>query len=124
MSDVSTRIEVELADEAGIERTLGVPSAARPRRPTLVRLAAALLLIVVLFALPFLVNSYLLFVANLTLVYAIATLGFDILIGWSGQIGLAHAALFAIGAYGSTIGVERGIPYLLTLPLVGVLAAV
>jgi branched-chain amino acid transport system permease protein len=69
------------------------------------------------------VNSYLLFVANLTLVYAIATLGFDILVGWSGQIGLAHAALFAIGAYGSTLGVSWGIPYLLTLPLVGIVTA-
>src|SRR3954453_12651150 len=122
MSELSTRLEVELADERGIERTLGTPRAAPPRRPLLFKAAALGLLVVALFGLPFVVNSYLLFVANLTLVYAIATLGFDILVGWSGQIGLAHAGLFAIGAYGSTIGVEKGIPYLLTLPLVGILA--
>lgn len=124
MSELSTRVEVALADEVGIERTVGTPQGVPRRLPRWVKLAAFLALVVVLFALPFVLNGYLLFVANLTLVYAIATLGFDILVGWSGQIGLAHAALFAIGAYGSTIGVEKGIPYLLTLPLVGVLAAV
>jgi hypothetical protein len=33
------------------------------------------------------------------------------------QIGLAHAALFAIGAYGSAIGIDAGIPFLVTIPL-------
>jgi branched-chain amino acid transport system permease protein len=123
MSELSTRLEVELADERGIERTLGTPRAAPPRRPWLFKAAALVVLVVALFGLPFVVNSYLLFVANLTLVYAIATLGFDILVGWSGQIGLAHAALFAIGAYGSTLAYAHGVPFLLTLPLVGIGAA-
>jgi branched-chain amino acid transport system permease protein len=122
MSELTTGIETELADEAGVESMMGTP-APPPRRRPAVRLALLALLVVALFALPFVVNSYLLFVANLTLVYAIATLGFDILVGWSGQIGLAHAALFAIGAYGSTLGVSWGIPYLLTLPLVGIVTA-
>jgi len=122
MSELRTRIETELADEAGVESMMGTP---RPltRRRTAVRLALLALLVIALFALPFVVNSYLLFVANLTLVYAIATLGFDILVGWSGQIGLAHAALFAMGAYGSTLAVSWGVPYLLTLPLVGIVTA-
>lgn len=124
MSELSTRVELTPADEAGIERTVGTPRGAPPRRPRWLKLTALLVLLVALFGLPFMVNSYLLFVVNLTLVYAIATLGFDILVGWSGQIGLAHAALFGIGAYGSTIGVEHGIPFLLTLPLVGLLTAV
>src|SRR4051812_14970317 len=122
MSELTTRIETELADEAGVESMMGTPSPPPRRRPA-VRLALLALLVVALFALPFVVNSYLLFVANLTLVYAIATLGFDILVGWSGQIGLAHAALFAMGAYGSTLAVSWGVPYLLTLPLVGIVTA-
>lgn len=88
-----------------------------------VRTLAAAAVVVVLFAVPFVVNSYLLFVLNLTLIYAVATLGFNILIGWSGQIGLAHAALFAIGAYGSALALERGVPFLVTVPLVGLVAA-
>ena len=123
MSELSTRLQVELADEGGLERTIGTPRSAPRRRPPLLKAAALAVLIVVLFGLPFVVNSYLLFVTNLTLVYAISTLGFDILIGWSGQIGLAHAALFAIGAYGSTIAYADGVPFLLTLPLVGIGAA-
>jgi branched-chain amino acid transport system permease protein len=122
MSELRTRIETELADEAGVESMMGTPRPV-PRRRTAVRLALLALLVIALFALPFVVNSYLLFVANLTLVYAIATLGFDILVGWSGQIGLAHAALFAMGAYGSTLAVSWGVPYLLTLPLVGIVTA-
>ncbi len=123
MSELSTRIEAELTDEAGVEYMMGTPAPALRRRRPVVGLIAVLVLVAALFALPFVVNSYLLFVANLTLVYAIATLGFDILVGWSGQIGLAHAALFAIGAYGSTVAVAHGIPYLLTLPLVAIAAA-
>lgn len=123
MSDLGTRVEVELADEAGLEAAVGSARPVRRGAAPIVKLVALAVLLVVLFALPFLVNSYVLFVANLTLVYAIATLGFDILVGWSGQIGLAHAALFGIGAYGSSIAVQYGVPYLATLPLVGVLAA-
>jgi branched-chain amino acid transport system permease protein len=89
----------------------------RARTPLAVAVVAALS------ALPFAANSYVLFITNLVLVYAIAALGFDILVGWSGQIGLAHAALFGVGAYGSAIAALRGVPFLLTVPLVGVVSA-
>ncbi len=124
MSEVSTALGDELADEAGLAAVAGVPTAPRRGRATALRLAGLVVVVVALFALPFLVNTYLLFVVNLTLVYAVATLGFNILVGWSGQIGLAHAALFALGAYGSTISVSHGVPFPATLPLVAVGAAV
>jgi branched-chain amino acid transport system permease protein len=69
--------------------------------------------------------------------YAAAGIGFNFLIGYSGTLGLAHAGLFAIGAYGTAIlsappeclgetceTIIRpavsgyGWPYLLTIPLV------
>ncbi|WP_281690546.1 branched-chain amino acid ABC transporter permease [Pseudonocardia thermophila] len=84
----------------------------------------AIIVLLALFAVPFVANTYVVFVVSLTLVYAVSTLGFNLLVGWSGQIGLAHAALFAVGAYGSAIGVEYGIPFLLTIPLAGIVAAV
>jgi branched-chain amino acid transport system permease protein len=90
------------------------------RRKAVVAIAA----LVLLFAVPFVANTYLVFVVSLTLVYAIATLGFNLLVGWSGQIGLAHAALFAVGAYGSAIATTAGIPFLVTIPLAGIAAAV
>lgn len=90
------------------------------RRGAVVKGLCAVAALILLFAAPFVVNSYLLFVLNLTLVYAVATLGFNLLVGWSGQIGLAHASLFAVGAYGSAIAMEHGVPFLLTVPLVGI----
>ena len=83
----------------------------------------AVVALALLFAVPFVANAYLVFVISLTMVYAVSTLGFNLLVGWSGQIGLAHAALFAIGAYGSAIGIDAGIPFLVTIPLAGIAAA-
>ena len=75
--------------------------------------------------------------------YAAAGIGFNFLIGYSGTLGLAHAGLFAIGAYGSAIlsappecleqtceTIVRpavsgyGWPFLLTIPLVCFFAAI
>lgn len=83
----------------------------------------AVVALVLLFTVPFVANAYIVFVVSLTLVYAISTLGFNLLVGWSGQIGLAHAALFAVGAYSSSVAVAGGVPYLLTIPLAGLAAA-
>lgn len=83
----------------------------------------AIVALVLLFALPFVSNTYVVFVVSLTLVYAVSTLGFNLLVGWSGQIGLAHAALFAVGAYGSSVAVAAGVPFLVTIPLAGIAAA-
>ncbi len=74
--------------------------------------------------------------------YAAAGIGFNFLIGYSGTLGLAHAGLFAIGAYGSAIlsappecleptceTIIRpavsgyGWPFLLTIPVVGFFSA-
>jgi len=122
MSEVSTRIGAS-TDVTTLADGTDAPPAGSGRRGAAARLVGLLAVVVALFALPFLVNTYLLFVVNLTLVYAVATLGFNILVGWSGQIGLAHAALFALGAYGSALGVGYGVPFLAMLPLVGIGAA-
>ena len=48
----------------------------------------------------------------------IATLGLDILVGWTGQISLGHAGLFAVGAYTSALGSTRlALPFWLSAPL-------
>jgi branched-chain amino acid transport system permease protein len=75
--------------------------------------------LVVLLALPFTIDSFYLFVASLTLAYAIGTLGFGILLGSSGQVSLAHAVPFAIGAYATAVGTAHGVNIWLSL-LIGV----
>ncbi len=53
----------------------------------------------------------------------IVTLGLDILVGWTGQISLGHAGLYAVGAYTSAILSTRlGFPFWISAPL-GVLGA-
>jgi branched-chain amino acid transport system permease protein len=54
---------------------------------------------------------------TLVLVYAVAVLGLNLLVGYSGQISLGHGAFFAIGAYAAAVLVVRAhVPHLLTLP--------
>jgi branched-chain amino acid transport system permease protein len=73
---------------------------------------------VVLVVLPFVVPDYLVFQGTLLLVYAIALLGLNILVGYNGQLSLGHSAFYAIGAYCTAIAMDRfGVPYWLTMPL-------
>jgi branched-chain amino acid transport system permease protein len=54
---------------------------------------------------------------TLVLVYAVAVLGLNLLVGYSGQISLGHGAFFAVGAYTAAILIVKAhVPYLLTLP--------
>ena len=73
---------------------------------------------VVLVVLPFMVPDYLVFQGTLLLIYAIALLGLNILVGYNGQLSLGHSAFYAIGAYCTAIAMDRfGVPYWLTVPL-------
>jgi branched-chain amino acid transport system permease protein len=59
-------------------------------------------LLIALLCLPLVVHSdYVLNVADIAGIYAIAVLGLGILLGFAGQLSLAQAAFFGIGAYAS-----------------------
>ena len=78
------------------------------------------LLLVAACVLPFLVSNYRVFQFTLTLVYAIALLGLNMLTGYNGQISLGHGAFYAIGAYVAAILMDKfGVPYWLTIPAAG-----
>jgi len=56
--------------------------------------------------------------------WGIAALGLNILVGFTGQISLGHAAFFGIGAFASAwLNNSFGIPVILCIPLAGVIAA-
>ena len=68
--------------------------------------------------LPFFISNYHVFQASMVLSYAIALVGVNILIGYSGQISLGHGAFLAIGAYTSAILMDKmNIPYWMTIPI-------
>lgn len=56
--------------------------------------------------------------------WGIAALGLNILVGFTGQISLGHAAFFGVGAFASAyLNNELGIPVILAIPLAGLVAA-
>ncbi len=80
------------------------------------------MIIVAVFALPFLLKSatfsykYYLYVLNMAGIYIILTVGLDLLSGFTGLMSLGHAAFLAIGAYASAILVDQvGLPFELSL---------
>lgn len=82
-------------------------------------------LAVVLIVLPFAMSSYHVFQLTMIVVYAIALLGLNLLIGYNGQISLGHGAFFAIGAYTTAILIAKtGMPYWATVPLAGLVCLV
>jgi len=83
-----------------------------------------LLLAIVLAAIPFVANDYIQFVMNTILVYCLVAVGFNVVLGYLGELVFASAALFGIGAYGTGLAMAHlNLPYLLALPLGAVLAA-
>ena len=72
--------------------------------------------------LPLMVSDYRMFQLTLVVSYAIAILGLNILVGYTGQISLGHGAFYAIGAYTYAIPVDRaGIPYYATVPVAAII---
>jgi branched-chain amino acid transport system permease protein len=62
-------------------------------------------------------NPYYIHLAETILIYAILLFGLDIVVGYTGQVSLGHAALFGIGSY--TTGVlylKFGLPILIAAP--------
>ena len=81
------------------------------------KLAGLALLVLLAVVVPFLFGPYRVSQFTLALVYAVAVLGLNLLVGYSGQISLGHGAFFAVGAYTCAILLDRtGIHYLLTIP--------
>ncbi len=84
------------------------------------KLAGLAVLAIVAIAVPFFFGPFRVSQFTLALIYAIAVLGLNLLVGYSGQISLGHGAFFALGAYTGAILLDRtGIPHLLTVPAAG-----
>jgi branched-chain amino acid transport system permease protein len=56
-------------------------------------------------------------------IFAIAGVGLMLLVGYTGLISLGHAAFLGIGAYVNAVLLDRGVPFLATLPLAGLVTA-
>ena len=84
------------------------------------RIVLGCAVVVVALLIPFLFGPYRVGQFTLVLVYAVAVLGLNLLVGYNGQISLGHGAFFALGAYTAALLIEKAsVPYLLTLPAAG-----
>jgi len=91
------------------------------RTPTVRWWMAALGIAVIAF--PFVAGDYLLYLANLIGVLALAALGLNVLIGFTGQVSLGHAAFMGVGAYATAILATRlGAPFWISVPAGGLAA--
>lgn len=81
------------------------------------------LLVGALVIFPFSVNDYLVSVACLLGIHVIATTGLNIMTGYTGLISLGHAAFMGVGCYTAAYLAQRGVPFFITLPLSGAMAA-
>jgi branched-chain amino acid transport system permease protein len=104
--------------------TAEAPAVPPSARPYVGRVAPWALLVAAMVA-PFLVKNFITFQLTMTLVYAIAIMGLNLLTGFNGQFSLGHGAFYAIGAYTAAIMMEyAGISYLWTLPVAGLVCFV
>jgi len=91
-------------------------------RPRPLALLALVGLLAVAAILPAILSNFRLFQFTQVFIYAIALLGLNVLTGYNGQISLGHGAFYALGAYTGAIMMDRwSVPFLLTLPVAGVL---
>ena len=83
-----------------------------------------LFLLFVIVPLPYISSHYLLYVVNHIGIAAIAAIGLNILIGFTGQISLGHGAFFGVGAYSAAIlATAVGFPFWLSVLSAGLITA-
>jgi branched-chain amino acid transport system permease protein len=80
-----------------------------------------LALLAAMIAAPYLFSSYLMSQITFVLIYAIVGVSLMVLVGYTGQASLGHAAFLAIGAYTAGFLQSKGIPFSIYFPLAGIL---
>jgi branched-chain amino acid transport system permease protein len=82
-----------------------------------------LVLLVGLFVLPLVAESYLTYLSALAATHVIIAIGLNVLTGSTGQISLGHAGFVAIGAYASPLFMSKvQLPFAVALPAAGLTA--
>ncbi len=81
-------------------------------------------LVVLLCFIPLFLNDYMQFVVNTMLVYCLVAAGFNVVLGYLGQLAFANAAFFGIGAYATGLSMFHwGLPFPLAMLFGGTVGA-
>jgi branched-chain amino acid transport system permease protein len=109
--------------ESGVFKTTYTADMALYPLPIAKWTVAALALIFVVIV-PLSVHEYYLSILNLIFIAIVGALGLNILVGYTGQISIGHGAFMSVGAYtAANLAVRLGLPFWLTLPAGGLMAA-
>jgi branched-chain amino acid transport system permease protein len=88
------------------------------------RWTAAAFMLLFAVVLPLTLHEYYLSIINLSLIAVVGALGLNILVGYTGQISVGHAAFMSVGAYtAANLAVKLDLPFWVTLPAGGLMAA-
>ncbi len=86
----------------------------------MMRRLGLLLLLAVALPLPFFIEGFVTYQFTMAAIYAIAIVGLNLLVGYSGQFSLGHSAFFGIGAYTvAVLTVLWGVPIAVAVPAAG-----
>jgi branched-chain amino acid transport system permease protein len=106
---------IDAPDDAGWREEIGL----LPRRPAAI--ARWVAFTIVLLILPQILGVYWLSQVNYVLIYTLAGMGLQILLGYTGQISIAHAAFMGIGAYACNYFENHGLDFPLAFLAAGLL---
>jgi branched-chain amino acid transport system permease protein len=87
-------------------------------------IAGLIIALIVLIAAPMGLKKYGLYLLSYWMIYVIATMGLNLVLGYAGQKSLGHAAFMAIGAYTVALLQAQGVSFWLAIPAATVLAFV
>src|SRR6478672_12388644 len=88
------------------------------------RWTVAFILLLFAVIVPVALEDYYLTIINLVLIAVVGALGLNILVGYTGQISVGHAAFMSVGAYtAANLAVKLDLPFWVTLPAGGLMAA-
>ena len=88
------------------------------------RWAAAFFALLFIVIVPLALHEYYLSIFNLVFIAIVGALGLNILVGYTGQISIGHAAFMSVGAYtAANLATKLGWPFWVTLPAGGLMAA-
>lgn len=92
-------------------------------KPIHTKLLYLALFIAALFLPLYVPDSYMFQIVIMSVLFAIATLGMNLILGFTGQASLAHGAFFGIGAYGVAIMTKAGVSFWVALPASALIAS-
>src|SRR5205809_3690081 len=109
--------------ESGVFKTTYAADMALYPLP-IARWTVAAILILFAVIVPLSLHDYYLSIINLSLIAIVGALGLNILVGYTGQISVGHAAFMSVGAYtAANLAVHFHLPFWVTLPAGGLMAA-